>query len=216
MRHRDDNLFQSTEKSGREVQNRLTEDTRYIEKVFTNVRQKVSRPEEDQMVLEQRVNVLKRGLFMSATMKAAIHLGENDKDNLFTFRNTDFEALKTLFDITQKLILEQKHEMQQVSTIEWQVTPWMRSTLPHDIVTRAKVHVYSDAVFCLGKMFSHPESVEKIEKSNSNISREQMNTKNSLESTENLLSRLEYYHSTHYSGHSRRDSDKDGNARIKA
>ena len=36
---------------------------------------------------------------MSATMKAAIHLGENYKDNLFICRNTDFEARKTLFDI---------------------------------------------------------------------------------------------------------------------
>ena len=54
---------------------------------------------------------------MSATMKAAIHLGENYENNLFTYRNTDFEELKTKFDITQKLILEQKHDIKLVSTI---------------------------------------------------------------------------------------------------
>ena len=75
-------------------------------------------------------------------MKAAIHLGENSNDNLVTFRNTNFEALKTLFDITQKLILNQKHDIKHVFTIEWQFTPWMRSTLLHDRViklSKAKV-----------------------------------------------------------------------------
>ena len=95
-------------------------------------------------------------------MKAAIHLGENCKDNLFTHRNTDFETLKTLFDITQKLILNQKHEVRHVSTIDGQVTPWMRSTLLHDKViqlSKAKVHGYSDSVPCLGKMHRHPDAL---------------------------------------------------------
>ena len=53
-------------------------------------------------------------------------------------------ALETLFDITQKLVLNQKHEIKQVFTIEWQFTHWMRSTLLHDKViklSKAKVHV---------------------------------------------------------------------------
>ena len=77
---------------------------------------------------------------------------------MFIYRNTDFEELKTLFDIAQKLILEEKHEIKQVSPIEWHVTPRMRSTLPHDRViklSKARVHVYSDSVLCLGKM--HPQ-----------------------------------------------------------
>ena len=80
--HRDDNPFPSTERSGRamsqrsstgkavrEVQNQLTKvklnhhnleisNTRYIEKVFANVRQKLNRPEDDKIVLDQKVNVL--------------------------------------------------------------------------------------------------------------------------------------------------------------
>ena len=136
---RDDNPFPSTERSGREVnqrsstgkrrrevENQLTEvklnhhnleipNTRHIEEVSANVRQKWNRPEDDQMVPDPKVNVLECSLFVSTTMKAAIHLGENYKDNLFIHRNTDFEALKPLFDITQKLILEQKHETKHVS-----------------------------------------------------------------------------------------------------
>ena len=91
-----------------------------MEKVFTNVRQKLDRSGDDQM--------LGTGIFMSTTMKAAIHLGENYKVNLFAYRNTNFDALKTWFDITQKLILDQNHEILNVTTIKWQSTPWMRST----------------------------------------------------------------------------------------
>ena len=60
---------------------------------------------------------------MSTTMKAPILLGEDYNDSLVTDRHTNFEALKTLFDITKKLILNQKHEIKHVSTIEWQFAP---------------------------------------------------------------------------------------------
>ena len=46
---------------------------------------------------------------MSTTTKVVIHLGHNYHENLSTYRNTNFEELKTLFDITQKLSLNQKH-----------------------------------------------------------------------------------------------------------
>ena len=74
-------------------------------------------------IINQSVNVLIRGLCMSTTMKAAVHLGQNYNDNLMTHRNTNFEELEMLFDITQKLILEQNHEILNVSTIEWQFIP---------------------------------------------------------------------------------------------
>ena len=115
-------------------------------------------------MLDQRVNVVISGLFMSTTMKAAIHLGEDYNENLVACRNPYYDALKTLFDITQKLILNQKHEIKHISTIEWQFTPRMRYSLPHDKViklSKAKVHVYSDSVLCLGKMYGHPDVMVK-------------------------------------------------------
>ena len=95
-------------------------------------------------------------------MKAAVHLGENYNENLIAYRNTNFDALKTLFDITQKLIVDQKHEILNVSTIEWHCSPWTRFTLLHYKVlkwAKEKVHVNSDSVLCLGKMHGHPEAM---------------------------------------------------------
>ena len=118
--HRGDSPFSSAERSVREmnqrsttgkpvrgIQNPLAEvkldhhnlqvpDNRYIEEVFANVRPKLNRLEGDQM-LDQMVLVFIWGLFVSTTMKATIHLGE--------IYNSNFDALKTLFDITQKLVL---------------------------------------------------------------------------------------------------------------
>ena len=47
---------------------------------------------------------------MSTTMKAAAHLGEDYNENLVINRNTYFKELKTLLDITQRLILEHAFE----------------------------------------------------------------------------------------------------------
>ena len=97
MWHRRDDPFRSTGRPGREVHNQLTEiklihhnldisKTRYIEKVFTNVQQKLNRLEGDQM-LDLRVNVfIYMGLFMFVTMKAVIHLGEDCTENLVACR----------------------------------------------------------------------------------------------------------------------------------
>ena len=63
-------------------------------------------------------------------MKVAVHLGHIKHENLVTCRNTNVEELKTLFDITE--ILGQNREILNVSTIEWQFIPWIRSTLLHD------------------------------------------------------------------------------------
>ena len=87
-----------------------------------DIRQKLS-PEDDQIVLDHKVNVLICGLKMSTTMMAAIHLGEDYSEILVAYRNPNLDALKALFDITQKLILDHKHDIKQVSTIEWQFTP---------------------------------------------------------------------------------------------
>ena len=80
---------------------------KHLEKVLPNVRQ----------------------IFMSATMKAAVHLPQDYEENLRTTKNTYFEHVKTLFDVSQSFILNHKSEIHRISTIEWNTTPWMRSTL---------------------------------------------------------------------------------------
>ena len=144
--------------------------------------------------------------------------GENYKDNLFTCRNTNFEALKTLFDITQKLILNQRHEIRHVSTIEWQFNPWISSTLQHVKViklSKAKVHLYSDSVLCFGKMHRHPKAKDKLEDHLFDISRYPMNAENCFESTENHVSVSGIFPRTHNSGNSLRESDENDKSQYK-
>ena len=49
-----------------------------------------------------------------------------------------------------------------ISTIEWNTSPWMRTTLLHDRaikLSNAKVHVYSDSLLCLWKIHECPYSI---------------------------------------------------------
>ena len=135
----------------------------HLEKVFSNVRQKLNRPERDEMK-DVQGNGMIWGIFMSATMTAAVHLGADFEERLRTSLNTDFEQAKTLFNISQSLIPITKVKFCCVSTIEWNTTPWISSTLLHGEaikLSRAKVQVYSDSVLCLGKIHEHSTSIQK-------------------------------------------------------
>ena len=73
------------------------------------------------------------------------------------------KMVKTLFDISQKWILNQTDEIFGISTIELKTVPWVRTTMLHDgavKLAKAKVHVYSDSVLCLGKIHEHPQSID--------------------------------------------------------
>ena len=82
-------------------------------------------------------------------------------------KNTDFEQVKALFDVSQSVILNHKSEIYGMSTIEWNTTPWTRSTLQHDganKLSKAKVQVHFDSVLRLGKIREHPTSNQKWKK----------------------------------------------------
>ena len=101
---------------------------------------------------------------MSTTMTAAVHLGPNCTEILKVYRNTNFEELQNLFDITQRLILDHQAEILIVSPIHWTDPSWTRSTLTNDQVitwTKANVHFYSDPVLCLAKMQDHSEANQR-------------------------------------------------------
>ena len=87
------------------------------------------------------------------------------EQNLCTSNNTDFDQVKTLFDFSQSLILSHGREICGISTIEWHVTPERRYTLLHDRaikMSKAKAHICSDYVLCLGKMHEHLAAMEKL------------------------------------------------------
>ena len=82
-------------------------------------------------------------------MKAGVHLGKDYEGNLRATKNTDISEIKHWFSITQKLIRDRVNENFGVSTIDWDQTPWMRSTLLHEHAVKlstAKVYVFSDSV----------------------------------------------------------------------
>ena len=55
---------------------------------------------------------------MSSSMKAAIHLGPDYLQKSEVYKNTSFEEIQSLFNITLKLILEHSGEILNVHTIE--------------------------------------------------------------------------------------------------
>ena len=74
----------------------------YVEKVFTNLRHKLYRSKNDEM-FDLKTNVFIWRLFMPTTMKY-------DK-NLIACQSTNFEGIKTLFDITLRLIVHNSVEI---------------------------------------------------------------------------------------------------------
>ena len=65
-------------------------------------------------------------------MKAAIHMGPEYTENLEIYKNTNFEELQNLFDITQKLVFYKQGRILIVKIIECTSLSWTRSSLAHD------------------------------------------------------------------------------------
>ena len=106
------------------------------------------------------------GIFMSSSMKAAIHLGPNCLANLEVYKNTNFEENISLFNITQMMILEHSEEILNVKPLESSSPSWTRSVLSHDQAitwTKAKVRVYSDSVLFVGKMNDSKDAITRWE-----------------------------------------------------
>ena len=156
-------------------------------------------------MLDIDVNGMIWGIFMSATMKAAVHLGQNYEENLRISR------VKAFFDISQSLILNQKSEIYGISTIEWNTIPWLRSTSLHYRaikLSKAKEHACSDSVLCLGKIHEHPQSIRHwkiwMVRGFQGRSRIEWNRRRAGRA------RVKYFPRTHNTGSSPRDSEKDG------
>ena len=107
------------------------------------------------------------GVFMAATMNAATFMGKNFLDNQNSIVNSTDLTLKKMFDITSKLVSEQE-EINNVDKIHWEIHAWKHLSLIGDETVinlqRAKVYVFSDSVWCLGRIHQHPESNEAWKK----------------------------------------------------
>ena len=67
-----------------------------------------------------------------------------------------------MFEISEKLILEQSDEIFGVSQISWESSPRKQLSLVNDeeviSLSHAKFYVFSDSVLCLGKVNQNPTS----------------------------------------------------------
>ena len=97
----------------------------YDEKIFTNLRRKLKRTEDDEM-FDLKTNVLFWRVFMLTTMKSATHPGLDYYQNLIACENTNFDAIKTLFDMSLKQIADNSFEILNLSTVMYDFSPWMR------------------------------------------------------------------------------------------
>ena len=102
-------------------------------------------------------------MFMSSTVEASVFMGKNYSDNLHSVRNTGKDlTLKQMFEMSEKLIVEQSDEIFGVSQISWESSPWKQFSLVNDeeviSLSHAKVYVFSDSVLCLVKMNQNPTS----------------------------------------------------------
>ena len=64
---------------------------------------------------------------MSATLDAAVHLGQDSLEFLHSTKNQTQRTIRQLFDVSQKLITDQA-EIQGISKIGWHTHPWQRTT----------------------------------------------------------------------------------------
>ena len=122
-------------------------------------------------------------------MKSSVHLGLQYQQNLAAYRNTNFEELTTLFDITLRLIVEQSFEIQNVSTM----IIYFLSLGEIYSVSRTSNQVGESKGTCLPRLSLVWERCMviqkrmKSEKARSDNSNNPTSTQSCLESTENRI-----------------------------
>ena len=79
----------------------------HLKKVLSNVRQRYGLKPGDNME-DLDVNTIIWGMFMSVTLQAAVHLGNEYAENLHSMNNQPKRTLKQFFNATEKLIRDQK------------------------------------------------------------------------------------------------------------
>ena len=136
----------------------------FFNRVSDRLRKISDRSPEDAMQDIDKQRSMIWGVFMSSTLEASVFfMGKNYSDNLHSITNTGKNlTLKQMFEISEKLILEQSDEIFGVSQINWEISPWKQLSLVNDeeviSLSHAKVYVFSDSVLCLGKVNQNPTS----------------------------------------------------------
>ena len=89
----------------------------HMEKVFSIVRQTCGRNPTDNLN-DIDVNTAVWSIFMSVTLQAAVHFGQEKTEHLQSTKNQPLKSVKQLFQTTERLIKDQA-EITGLSTIDW-------------------------------------------------------------------------------------------------
>ena len=95
-------------------------------------------------------------IFMTSSMQAAIFLGKDYFENLHSVRNTDKRPIvQSLFEVTQKLVHEQKLGISGLTDLSWNKSSWKKLALADGEesikLMKAKVHVFPTLCCVSGK-----------------------------------------------------------------
>ena len=129
----------------------------YMEAVFSTVRKIYGKPPGDLM---EDLNVIPAiwGMFMNATLRAAVDLGQDCGVNFRYVKNNHWNRRGQLFRESGTLYIRQS-ETTGTSLIKFQDLRWVSTSLLHSRAfqySTAKVYVFSDSVLCLRKMGDNP------------------------------------------------------------
>ena len=100
---------------------------------------------------------------MNTTLLAAVHLGQDNDQNLRFVKNHVWSSLKRLFNETEKLIKKQT-ETTGVSMIDYEEHTRSATSLLCDKasqITNAKTSVFADSVLCLRGIKENPNEAWK-------------------------------------------------------
>ena len=136
----------------------LVDSISFVNRVNDQVRKRQKRISN---VTEDGEHSMIRGMFMAVKMESAVFMGKNYQNNCHSIANTSDLTLFQMFDISTNLVSEQE-EISGLETIGWEKHSWKYLSLIGDEriinLQRTKVYVFSDSVFCLGKILQNPES----------------------------------------------------------
>ena len=128
-----------------------------MNKVFSIVRQTYGRSPTDDLK-DIDVNTTFGSFFMSVTLQAAVHLGQDYTDNPRSTKNQPLKSVRQLFQTTERLIKDQT-EIQRLTTIDWKQPVCKETSLLCDRavqIANSKTYVFSDSVLCLGNISDKP------------------------------------------------------------
>ena len=126
------------------------------EAVFSMIREIYGRKPGDPLK-DLNVNLAIWGMFMNTPLRSVVHLGKDYEANLRYVKNRLLKTAGQLFRETEKLVSDQtgQTEITGISVTNFQCLWLMSRSLLHSRAYQysiAKVHVFSDSVFCLGKI----------------------------------------------------------------